>query len=547
MRLLVVDDIPTIADGVAAALGDLDAELAGEPIERLVAYSGEDALTVLEGSPVDIVVSDIRMPSVSGLDLLREIRDRWPDCRVVFLSGFDEFSYAQQALRMGAAGYVLKVEGDEQLLVTVRGIIADLRGKRERELLRSRVEARIAEARPIVRDEYLRRLVAIGGESAGSRVRAFSELGIKLNAAAPVCLAAGRIDSAGEVAMPLSRSHKVRYAIASLLDTATSADLSATAVDAGEDRFFILIQIASEPADADKATVAILEQLQARLAEASAIHVSLAVARVPVSWEQVPAEAERLRRELGSPLGVFSGALIVAGAEDAEKPDNPTAEPIRGETVESLRFCLETGDVDRFARTAGPLLASMQSPDRAIDYRLACYYVICSALLGHIARNGLKQALAEDTSVLYKGPGPDELSAAAERLTRLSRDVLRVGRTAAEDSRRSVVRSVRDYVDRHVDTASLTTVAEHVGLNPSYLSRLYKDATDEALSAYIADRRLELAMRLLATTNLYVQAIAAEVGYQSPISFDRFFKARLGITPQQYRDAQTASAPESSE
>ncbi len=116
-RILVVDDETSIASSLAASLAEA---LAPDQFEVTAAFSAADALRSMEQRRMDIVISDIEMPRMGGLELGRTVQVRWPDCRFIFLTGHGEFRYAQEALRAGCVDYILKTEGDERVLAVVQ-------------------------------------------------------------------------------------------------------------------------------------------------------------------------------------------------------------------------------------------------------------------------------------------------------------------------------------------------------------------------------------------------------------------------------------------
>lgn len=91
-----------------------------------VAASGEEALQLLETHHCDLLLVDLSLPGISGLDVVAEVRDRWPHVRCLILSGHAQASYAAQALEAGADGYVLK-ETPRELREAIRTV---LRGER---------------------------------------------------------------------------------------------------------------------------------------------------------------------------------------------------------------------------------------------------------------------------------------------------------------------------------------------------------------------------------------------------------------------------------
>ena len=114
-RLLIVDDEQHIVHW----LYDLFSSVSDFNLEVYKAYSGREALHILHETNIDIILSDYRMPGMSGLELLNIINENWSDRRVVFLSGYNEFDYIYKVTANGAISYLLKTEDDEKILNVV--------------------------------------------------------------------------------------------------------------------------------------------------------------------------------------------------------------------------------------------------------------------------------------------------------------------------------------------------------------------------------------------------------------------------------------------
>ncbi|MDC7233531.1 MAG: response regulator, partial [Spirochaetales bacterium] len=104
LKVLLVDDEEIIKSGLR---NEVNWESAGCLVAG-EASDGQEALDLIRQDPPDVVISDIRMPFKDGLDLMEEARALYPDLFFLFISGHDEFSYVQRALKMGASDYLLK-------------------------------------------------------------------------------------------------------------------------------------------------------------------------------------------------------------------------------------------------------------------------------------------------------------------------------------------------------------------------------------------------------------------------------------------------------
>ena len=150
-RLLIVDDEPIIVDGMA----DLFREVSVMELEIYKAYSGDEALEWLGRIKVDIVLSDIRMPGMSGLELLEHICGQWPHCKVVFLTAHNDVEYVRKALRFGGADYLLKTESEDIIVNSVLKALKSAEAERKELQVLERAKAQLQLAEPMLRRELL--------------------------------------------------------------------------------------------------------------------------------------------------------------------------------------------------------------------------------------------------------------------------------------------------------------------------------------------------------------------------------------------------------
>ena len=116
-RVFVVDDHPAIREALASTINSkVDMRLVGE------SGSAQQALRQIERSTPDVVIVDISLDDAHGLDLVEDIRDRWPDVRIIVFSMYDESVYAERAIRAGASGYIMKSEPTESVMNAVQAV-----------------------------------------------------------------------------------------------------------------------------------------------------------------------------------------------------------------------------------------------------------------------------------------------------------------------------------------------------------------------------------------------------------------------------------------
>ncbi len=121
-NLLLVDDEVLIADGMY----DVLCEEGAENLMLMKAYSVEEARVIAKSNRIDILLTDINMPDQDGFELYEEMIKMWPHCRVIFLTGFERFDYAYQALQYRNIYYIIKAEGVDKVLSVVAEVVREL-------------------------------------------------------------------------------------------------------------------------------------------------------------------------------------------------------------------------------------------------------------------------------------------------------------------------------------------------------------------------------------------------------------------------------------
>lgn len=156
-QILLIDDEPYVVDDLSISLPWT--EMGFEQVHK--AYSGYEALELLQRYPIDIVVTDINMPEISGIELIASIRSRWKHIRVVMLTGYAEFEYARKAIEEQASAYLLKPIANDQLVAVIGRLQEELRGEWETWSSYQRTMQTFREHLPLLRDRLL-------GEPAGA-------------------------------------------------------------------------------------------------------------------------------------------------------------------------------------------------------------------------------------------------------------------------------------------------------------------------------------------------------------------------------------------
>ncbi|SFA79831.1 two-component system, response regulator YesN [Cohnella sp. OV330] len=548
-KLLIVDNEKIIVDGLVEYFLDLQEEL---NLDVFGAYSGKEAIRLLEKTKIDIVLSDIQMPGMSGLELQEETMRRWPRCKFVFLSGYDDFAYVQQAVRGGASNYILKTEGYEVITDAVQRVLEELKEAVRQDRFLSNAKSQLQQSLQLMQKEFMED-VLLGDQQSLRNLRSnFEQLSFKLNCDEPALLVIGRIDEWRDITAPSERA-LIKFAIQNIAEEFMAPLLRVYSFAYEPSRLVWLLQTKEEPdtSDAEENRKHALRFVQQTLAdiqqackELLKVSVSFAVGGTFGSWDRVSERFEALKLAFHLGLGmrketIFLDAKSGEAVETAPRQE-PQPKPVNGQ-IRMLQSMLENGERDEFVRLLAALLDEADEPGPYRDaVRLEIALSLAGMFLSAINRWALHEEICRsiDIGMLARLDVIHAWKASASYFYRLTEEVFDVKSNRKIDQEQDMITQIQNYVDDQLaNDLSLTKIGEAFGHHPYYLSRLYKQITKVGLSEYIADTRLAKTKQLLKESELKVSDIAKEVGFISEAYFYRFFKKSTGLTPQEYRDA----------
>ncbi|MCD9020403.1 response regulator [Cohnella silvisoli] len=542
-RVLIIDNEPVIVDG----LYDLFQDVEHVELGVLKAYSASEALDQLSKHTIDIVFADIHMPGMNGLELQKTITKSWPRCKVIFLTGFNEFAYVQTAMRNGGFDYVLKTEGDERILEALNTAIASIQdySKTERFIEEARQDMYLA--KPLLQKEYVISLLNGERQYSDNIQLRFTELGISLSTAVPLLLIVGRVDEWLD-AYTVSDRQLLMFAIHNIAQEYFSyAALVPVSYD--PTKFIWLLQPKeAETVNWEKFVRPVhetLDSIQSSSKNVLKITISIVTHSKPCSWNDLPSVFNNLNRLLGRGLGLGK-EILLTDSDTAEKTTVPLSlgagsagndpvMPSHRKNIPMLEYYLESGASQEFSSLCRTMLQSAAHDHYAYA---EIYYSIATLVLSYLNRMEATKNLLErqDFDGLMQMDDHNTWKAAASYFEGVV-DLLFVKRLdEKEEKSHSIITRLQQYIQGNLDNdLSLTRLSEVVYLNASYLSRLYKQTTGHGLAEYIAEKRINKASALLRDTSLKIHEVARQVGLEQGY-FIKMFKKYIHMTPQEYRE-----------
>lgn len=551
-RLLIVDDEPFITDGLYRFLQNVK----HLDLDIYKAYSAGEAIDWLNRTKIDIVVSDIQMPGMNGLELIKEINDKWPMCKVIFLTGFNEFEYAYTALQYNVASYILKSEGDEAILKAIEKCAEEIERAVSNDELVKKAREHVKRSLTLLQEEYLTNILQGELTSSQTRQENFDELQIPLNAHAPLLLLGGRIDNYSPT---MTSREKARYLSGIEVVFQEYFGKSIISANVTWDRRFIIwllqpnfVSVNCDDADAwEKSILFIkgtLESIQATCKQSLDISLSLILDNKLSTWDDIKERYYSMRQIVNYQIGTGIEMALTdkefyhSGLHQPSSDSNSDhrLQVYKGK-LEILKSYLENGQKDEFFTLLNKEIGYLSRYGQT-DYYLGLemYHSISLMFFSYINRSDLKYKIESEIG-LNKFTAPNEFISKKESFEyffRLGEYIFQYQENQQKERYDSLIIYLHQYIQEHLgDDLSLVVLAEQVYLNPAYLSRLYKQVTGKNLSEYISDMRLDKAKELLCKNDMKINEVASSIGYESAAHFSRIFKRATDMTPQEYRNA----------
>lgn len=494
------------------------------------AANGVKALESIDAHGPDLILSDIRMPVMDGIELLKRLQEREYDGEVVMLTGFQEFDYARSAVKYGAKDYILKPIDYEELQSVVQRLAAQIRERRAKRQQEQRMWKSLSSlAQEKVLYDVLMDYTNVGALPDDEQLRRPTYM-----------LLVADLDGYSRIARPWNENErKLRnFALRNVLQEALlPCGLDYAVVQTREGEWCLVIARQPEGAAADAAEArgwcGTLQQAAERFAK---LPISVAIYPEQVPLERLAAAYKCAQRA----LQLSPGERHILFADERGPSD---------ETHLSLWFLfdelatgLKQGDRNRLRRATSELHAVMKNiMAQSVLRGEQILHFLALHLMREMRESGLLAGSQEDTvwEKLEKSVSVKELLGTIDSLLEECLDA-----RAAKKTSEVLMMAAKDYIDRHLsEDFGVDQLAGHLGISCSYFSLLFKQQYGETFVEHLTRRRIELAKTLLLMSDKSVTQIGKAAGYAERRYFTKVFMKHVGMTPSEFRERNASIEP----
>lgn len=507
------------------------------------ASSGAEALLILEEQQIDILVTDIRMPEMDGLELIQEVASRWPNIRCLLLTGYSDFEYAKRAIKLQVFDYILKPVNDEEFMRSIANAVDSLRDEWAEADQVHQMQYDMKTDRSVLKDNLMRDLT-LGKQGSRKHIKGKLkqyEIPLRVGDMAFMMLVQLGKPFADYDTQSFSL---MEYAVGNIAEEVFSSSYRIWHSKAPHDCIVLLATLKEEEAASGSIggipTKVLLEPLVNEFHHQVRRFLRGDISTVVTHWFLFPEELSSAYRSALTTVyqHVQSHYPAVIYQEDLSRVQ------VSVKALESLYrpptliHLLESKQWDAAREKLADVFDSLEKMPVTREHLYEAFLSMTNAYLYMAHKQGVFIHQINQSGL---DPLLDPASIHSPAKLRVwAIDMLEKLQQELSDTdlytKSYIVKQVQELVmnDTSQET-SVKIIAEKVFLHPVYLSKIYKMETSESLGDYIIRIRMEKALYLLKHTNKKIYEITTELGYQNPQYFSKMFKKHYGMTPNEYR------------
>ncbi|HWQ97882.1 MAG TPA: helix-turn-helix domain-containing protein [Clostridia bacterium] len=500
------------------------------------APDGELALPLIRQIQPDVLITDIKMPFMDGLALSELVRKELPRTKIVIISGYDDFAYAQQAIRMGVEQYLLKPVIKEKMVELLISLQKKMEAEQQQREYLSMFQREAQEYEAFSRRRFFEQIVT-GGMSVSEISESAKSMEIDLNATGYNIL----LFSLSSAEYDGSAPEGYTAALAKLQDRVTHYFLSRAELILFRwniTTHAVLIKGCAEEIEAR--TQQCVRDIQALCEEAGReVNWHIACGSPVARLSALPVCFSEASRILSYRyLCPAEHILTEESIQNIQKTRTGEPAPRKPEIdQERVRCFFSSGSAEEIDPFIDQLLHS--AGEDGVPLAMFCRYLTMTVFFAAAAYIDSIDSHA-DNNVPPELRPKDNIAAPEEArsyMHRIMTHAIRLRDRESKKQQRDLLNKAIQFIDEHYaeETISLDRVAQKVNISPNYFSAMFSQEIGQTFVEYLTGKRISEAKRMLRQTEMRSSEIAYAVGFRDSHYFSFVFKKVTGSTPSEYR------------
>lgn len=533
ISLLIVDDEKSIRNGLRNSINwnELGIEVIG------MAKDGEEAFSIIQEYQPDIVITDIRMPVCDGLSLIEKTGSVQIKTAFIIISGFDDFKYAQKAMKYGVTTYLLKPIKKTVLIDEVEEICKKIRSSQKENHSKSIATKKIKLGTKALKQNFLISLVQNQYRTTDEIKNELDNcnLQLKINSSSNILIFTYEHALSNRELGCLKNDFLLfKSSVCNIINEILGENANEIFTDSN-DYLVVLLQkpyiCVNEEMFLERACQRVIGTVMEFYKVSMNAGIGNEVSSLVELYESYRSALEHLSyRMYNSGQRIFDKKILAV----KQPPD--TFAKTRNNT--KLIDAIYLSDRDLITTNTNEFFESLFyiefPPPNFV--RGMCTYLIINVQKGLAAYLKAEASLFDENDYvcINKFSSFTEIK---EWIICLFLQYAEYFSKCKDAQRDNVIEKVKNYIDEHIyEKITAEDVAEHIHLSEKYLMNYFKERTSENFKSYILKLKMEKAQELLKQRNKSIAEIAHIIGYTDYRGFNRIFKKHTGQTPSEYQD-----------
>ena len=482
------------------------------------AASAREALQILEEQGPQIMITDIQMSEMSGLELIEEARKRQPELRVLVLTGYDSFEYARQSLRLKVQDFFLKPVDETDLSDAIEGQIRFLEHKKAEAKSSLLVQRTRGLTEQIRLEAQMRDLVHRRGDSRQLLERMHDYYGLDRFYGFQVVLIIPPLCMANQSSENNFQEMSMKNICISIVDAQAEG---VTFID--DDGALVAVYFLGEE---EESVPEKSRELADILQDEFDCKPKMVIGSVVECLDNLYISYHDARHLLDTEKEGLQDIVQLLGEQNKNNIFQDIYTELKG------MMCSNIGNTEYVLKAFRTFTKAAESYNLSRQtVRRLCFELASSIYFSYLGEAGETEAGKLDAlSKSLRSASREEACAVTEMF--LSQML-----GSQEENVHDIVAKAKYYIAEHLtEELTVSNIAVSLYITPNYFSRLFKRVTKEGCNEYIVRKRIEKAKSLLDTTSLKIGEIAMMVGYRDTNYFSLAFKKHTGKSPTKYRE-----------
>lgn len=530
-KLLIVEDEAEVRNGIRNNIdwGIMGFEVIAE------AGNGREALDIIENSKPDVVITDITMPIMDGLELSYILKEEYPTIRTIILTGYDDFKFAQRAIKYGVSDYLLKPvlpEDLSKLMLRIKNEIdSEIAEKEDIQKLRLYYQQSI----PIIKDKFLTLLISTEIENDEIENKKAS-LKLDLDGEG-FTAAAASINSETTGNWGNDDYELLKFAILNIAQEKTKKRSMGEVFFHANNLVFILKFDKYDVKSNYHSAYTLLEEIRQSVEKYLKITITLGNGNICNTLQKINESYKSAVTALDYKLIIGDNRVIYIGDIEPQATYNLIYDDIKERNlINSIKFGTKKDvlkAVEALFHEIGVYTVSLK------ECQLYLLEILASvAKLSRSFQLDTDDIIKIDHNLFIEIFSFNTIYDIKNRIKEICLNVMEGIHSKRKTNTEKIMEQAKSYIDKNYGDYDLTIqkISNYLHISPSYFSMIFKKEAGETFLNYLIGIRIKAAKELMQNPDLKIFEIAERVGYPDLNYFSYFFKKNTGLSPREYRN-----------